>query len=149
MVKKEMKFGLLLKYISGFVFAMICSIEAVAIFGLIACKMLPVPELIFGFMAGGGLFVGIPIGEVIGFYLIDKLVLGTDVLKRQIITGFLAGAVASVLLAILRLCGVEIFYLLPYDSPDRVLGGAGIFYIVGVLVALLGYTITGQRLMRA
>jgi hypothetical protein len=141
----EIKLGFLLKYISGFVFAIICYIEAVALFGVLTCVTLPAAELIFGFMAGGGLFVGIPIGAVIGFYLIDKLVLGTDVLKRQIIIGFMAGAAASVLLAILRLCGVEIFYRLPYDSPDGVLGGAGIFYIVGVLAALLGYTSAGFK----
>lgn len=140
MVKKEIKFEFLLKYICGFVFAIICYIEAVALFGVLTCVTLPAAELIFGFMAGGGLFVGIPIGAVIGFYLIDKLVLGADVLKRQITTGFMAGAAASVLLAILRLCGVETFYQLPYDNPDGVLGGAGIFYIVGVLATLLGYT---------
>lgn len=139
----EAKLGFILKYTCGFAFAIICYIEAVVLFGVLTCVTLPAAELIFVSMAGGGLFVGIPVGAVTGFYLIDKIVLGADVLKRQIITGFMAGAAASILLTILRLCGVEIFYRLPYDSADGVLGGAGIFYIVSVLAALLGYTSNG------
>ena len=142
MVKTEIRFGFFLKYIGGFVFAIICYIEAVAIFGIFACVTLPVAELIFAFMAGGGLFVGIPIGAVIGFYLIDKLVLGADVLKRQVIIGFTAGATISVFLAILG-SYVKVFFRLPYDNPDGIFGGASIFYIAGVLAALLGYTSAG------
>ena len=134
--------GFLLKYISGFVLAMICfyvtvPVCAVFVIGKSSCVGSA------GFPFGMGLFVGIPIGAVLGIFLIDKFILGAAVLKRQIITGFVVGAAASVSLIILNFRGLV--QILPHihEGTSEVHGGFSIFYIIGALAALLGYTIAG------
>jgi hypothetical protein len=133
--------GFPLKYIIGFVFAMICFVASIAVCGVFVRGMTDGAAV--GYVVGSGIFVGIPIGAVLGIFLIDKLILRTAVFKRQMIFGFVMGVVVSVSLAILDLHGVQIFYRLPHDGPSGVLGGFGLFYIAGVLAALLGYTIAG------
>jgi hypothetical protein len=132
--------GLLLKYISGFAFAVICfavtiPICAVLVMGMSRCGSM-------GFVFGTALFIGIPIGAVLGISLADKFILGVAVLKRQMIAGLLAGAAASVSLVILHFYVLEI---LPHghEGTSEWHGGFSIFHIIGALATLLGYTIAG------
>jgi uncharacterized BrkB/YihY/UPF0761 family membrane protein len=133
--------GFPLKYVSGFIFAMICFVAAMAVCGVFVRAMPRCASL--GIVVGAGIFVGIPIGAMLGIYLIDRFILGAAVLKRQMIAGFLAGVATSVSLVILHFYGVEIFSRLPYDGPSGGLGGFSLFYIIGVLTVLFGYTIMG------
>jgi len=131
----------LLKYIIGLVFAVICFVVtipvcAVLVMGTSSC----IGAL--GNVFALGILAGIPTGAVLGIFLVDKFILGVAVLKRQIIAGFVVGIATSASLVILHFCGVKI---LPYghDGPSGLLGRVSIFYIIGVLAALLGYTIAG------
>lgn len=135
--------GFPLKYISGFVFAFIFCVVLGSATGLLLVSGGMPGCAAVGFVTGTGIFVGIPIGAVLGISLVDKFILRAAVLKRRMITGFVVGVAISVFLAILDSYGVKIFYRLPHDGPSGVLGGFGIFYIIGVLATLLGYTIAG------
>jgi len=130
-----------LKYIFGFVFAIPCFIAAM----LVSCIFARGTSCIggLGIVLGGGFLVGVPIGAVLGIYLLDKFILEVVVLKQQIISGCLTGAAASVFLWILELNNVGISSLLPYEGTEQFSIMVGIFYITGVLAALLGYTIAG------
>jgi len=134
--------GFLLKYIIGFVFAVICfyvTVPVCAVFVMGKSSCLGSATFPFGM----GLFVGIPIGAVLGIFLVDKFILGVAVLKQQIIAGFVVGAVASVSLVILNFRGLVQILPHGHEGTSEVHGGFGIFYIIGALAALLGYTIAG------
>ena len=135
--------GFLLKYISGFVFAVICFAAAIVVAGVLAVFVIGMSRFgSMGIVFGTALFIGIPIGAVLGIFLVDKFILGVAVLKRQLIAGFVVGAAASVSLVILDFYVVQI---LPHghEGTSEVHGGFSIFYIVGALATLLGYTIAG------
>jgi hypothetical protein len=135
--------GLLLKYIIGLVFSVICFAAAIIVIGVLAVFVMGMSRCgSMGIVFGTALFVGIPIGAMLGIYLIDKFILGVAVLKRQLIAGFVVGVAASVSLVILHFYVVQI---LPHghEGTSEWHGGFSIFYIVCVLIALLGYTIAG------
>lgn len=135
--------GFSLKCASGFVFAFIFCESIGWVTGTLLTYGGVTGGATAGCVTGANIFVGIPVGAVLGIFLVDKLILRIAVLKRQIITGLVVGVAVSVSLAILDSHGVQIFDRLPHDSLDSRLGGFGIFYIVCILAALLGYTIAG------
>jgi hypothetical protein len=94
-----------------------------------------------GFPFGMGFFVGIPVGAVLGIFLVDKFILRVAVLKRQLIAGFVVGAAASVSLVILNFRGLVQIFPHVHEGTSEVHGGFSIFYIIGALATLLGYTI--------
>ena len=135
--------GFLLKYVSGLVFSVICFAAAIVVSGVLAVFVIGMSRFgSMGIVFGTALFIGIPVGAVLGIFLIDKFILGVGVLKQQIIAGFVVGAAASVSLVIFSFYVLEI---LPHghEGTSGMHGGFSIFYIIGALAALLGYTIAG------
>ena len=134
--------GFPLKYVSGFLFAM-GGCAAAVVLSDVLLSGLPGGARI-GFIIATAIFVGIPTGSALGISLLDRFVLRQTVRMRQLIAGALAGASASVFLAVLDSYGVSVFHRLPHDTSDSALGGFGLFYIVGVLAALLAHTLVGM-----
>jgi hypothetical protein len=134
----------IIEYFSGFVCAVICFVLAVAVIGGILSVAGMPGGAVVGFVVMAGVFIGIPLGGTFGIVIIDKYVFKAVIKKRQIFFGSALSVVVSVCLTILDSYGVQIFYRLPHDGPNGLLGGFALFYIVGVLCALLGYTFLGK-----
>lgn len=133
------------KYISGFVFAVICFVAAAFVYALLF-----VPQgSCFGALRNVfvcGILVGIPAGAVLGIFLVDRYILQASVRRQQVIMGFLIGLAASafLLLLIFLLNYLESYLLItPKDNP--IISNIVLFiffstFFIAVLAALLGYT---------
>ncbi len=138
-----------LKYISGFVFAVICFVAAAFVYALL---FIPQGSCIgaVGIAFAVAIPAGIPTGAVLGIFLVDRYILKAAVLMQQVITGFLAGFAASAFLVFLMffLGRLESYLLItPKDNPIISNIIFSIFFsvfFIGVLAALLGYTHAGS-----
>ena len=147
---QKIALGFLLKYISGFVFAVICFVAAAFVYALL---FIPQGSCVgaLGIACAVGILAGVPTGAVLGIFLVDRYILKVAVLWQQVqvIIGFLAGLAASAFLVFLIfLLGRLESYLLitPKDNPIISNIISFIFFsvfFIGVLAALLGYTIAG------
>jgi hypothetical protein len=149
--RQKIAHGFLLKYISGFVFAVICFVAVAFICAVYTTITMPGSCIgVVGIFFAIGILAGIPTGAVLGIFLVDRYILEAAVLKQQVIIGFLAGLAASAFLVFLifLLNYLESYLLItPKDNP--IIGEIVLFiffsvFFIGVLAALLGYTRAGS-----
>ncbi len=140
-------FKLFLEYIGGFVMALVSVVILSSLFTMVLLFILRIPgDVAVGWVVSGIILINIPLGGMLGIVLVDRYLLKVVVGARQIIFGILTGIFASACLMIINFFGAPIFDSLPYDGPNGIFGGFGLFYIVCILSILLGYTIAGKKL---